>query len=985
MPARRPRTDHRRRPRLEALEGRRLPSVDFQFARGVGAVGPNSDIRANAVATDAAGDVFAVGSLRGTANFATGSTALNLANTGNLDLFVAKYAPDGSLLWAVATAGAGAGSVCQGNGIAVDASGNVLLAGSFSGKVDFDPGLGTAVLTSVGLGDAFVAKLDGNGKFLWGRDIGGIAGAFDAGNAVAVDAAGNAYAAGYFANKATFGGTTLTTGDNDDAFATELDPNGQFLWAAATHGSPTTATTGLGIAPDGSGGACVSGSFSGKVDFDPGLGTTSLTSGGLTDGFLWRLGGGGTLSWAIGLGGPDFDQANAVAIDPAGDVYATGTFTGTADFDPTSSLATLTAGGANDAFVARYDPNGRLSWARGFAGTAGPSVGRAIALDGSGDVITGGDFSSTVNFDPAGGSHPMTSAGSTDIFVSALDGSGRFLAARQAGGAGFDAGTGLAANAGGSIAIAGRYSGPATFGPTALPKLGAISIVVARLAPGATPNTPGSPTLEAASDTGTVGDNLTADAQPTLDVTPAEANDLVELLRDGVVVASRTGPGAITDPGPVPEGAHTYASRQTNPAGLVSPLSNPLTLTIDTTAPLAPSAPGLPIADDTGTLGDGITSGRSPHLYGTAEPGATVRIVDATRGQVASGTAAADGTFSIQPAAPLADGSYSLVASAIDAAGNVGPSGPALALTIDATAPIAPSALALLLADDTGTKGDGITSVPRPHWTGTAEAGATVQLGDAGGSVVASTTAGADGSFSIQPGSAMADGKYLLAARATDAAGNVGVAGPAFALTIDRTAPLAPTAPALLTADDSGTVGDGITSIRAAIDREGRGGRDRAVARPRRRGARLDGRRRRRDIHPPADDTAFGRPVRLRRPRDRRGRERGASRAGPRLDDRRDGPPRPLGLGAAHRRRHGRAWATGSRPSPGRASPGRPSRARRSRSSTRGATSWRRHSLGPMAGSAPSRRRRWPSGPMRSRPGPSTPPGISGRRGPRSP
>ncbi len=175
--------------------------------------------------------------------------------------------------------------------------------------------------------------------------------------------------------------------------------------------------------------------------------------------------------------------------------------------------------------------------------------------------------------------------------------------------------------------------------------------------------------------------------------------------------------------------------------------------------------------------------------------------------------ASPDGSYTVQVPVALADGTYAVQAQAIDAAGNASGAYGALTLTIDTTAPPVPAAPALLAADDTGTVGDGITSVRRPRLTGTAPAGTTVRL-VAAGALLATATAGANGSYTAQVASALADGTYAVQAQAVDVAGNVSPLGAAFSLTIDATPPATPAAPVLLAADDTGALGDGITSVR---------------------------------------------------------------------------------------------------------------------------------------------------------------------------
>ena len=805
----------RRRPAVESLDGRILPSLGVQYALGVGVTGRYVDIRANAVATDAAGDAYVTGSLVGSANFAAGQgAATTLANAGSRDLYVAKYSPAGVLLWAEDMPGANGSSVGQGGGIAVDPSGNVLLTGSYSGTITLGPGSGATALTSgASAFDGFVAKLDGSGRVLWARDIGASAYAVDAGQAITADASGNVYATGLFSGTATFGATALTTASQDDAFVTKLGPNGNFLWAVATQGSSyPAATQGNGIAVDASGNVGVAGSFSAQVDFNPGAGVANLTSAGSKDAFLWKLNPDGSFAWAEGFGGGDVDQANAVAVDAAGDFVTTGGFTGRVAFGAT----TLTAGGSEDAFVLKAGPTGAVLWARSFAGTAGPSVGRAVTLDGAGDVLTDGDFSGTVDFNPGAGSAPLTSAGSTNVYLSELDSAGNYLAVQGMSAPGANFGFGVAASASGAASIVGTYTGPATLGGATIPQAGNASLFVAGLGLGAAPPAaPGAPVLEAASDTGvSQADDITASTSPVFDVPGAVAADTVLLLRDGSVVATRTGPGAIADPGPVPAGYHTYTAIQRDAQGNASSPGPSLGVTFLTIPPPAPAAPALLAADDSGTPGDGLTSARRPRLAGLAQANSTVQLLDASGAVLGTTTSGGDGSYTVAPAADLADGPHTLSVRAIDAAGNVGAPGAALLLTIDATPPAAPTGLALFAADDSGVIGDGITNVRQPRLVGAAEAGSTVQLLDPAGVVLATAAAGPDGSFTVRPAGALADGTYAYRVRAVDAAGNVGPTGPALSLTIDATPPPAPGMPALLAADDSGALGDGITNVR---------------------------------------------------------------------------------------------------------------------------------------------------------------------------
>ena len=121
-------------------------------------------------------------------------------------------------------------------------------------------------------------------------------------------------------------------------------------------------------------------------------------------------------AWAKRMGGASTDFALSIAVDGSGNVYTTGIFVGTADFDPGAGTANLTSLGSYDIFVSKLDASGNFVWAKSMGGT-GPDYGYAIAVDGSGNVYTTGDFQGTVDFDPSAGTANLTSAGDIDIFV----------------------------------------------------------------------------------------------------------------------------------------------------------------------------------------------------------------------------------------------------------------------------------------------------------------------------------------------------------------------------------------------------------------------------------------------------------------------------------------------------------------------------------------------------------------------------------------
>ncbi|MBN4066110.1 SBBP repeat-containing protein, partial [Candidatus Amoebophilus asiaticus] len=160
----------------------------------------------------------------------------------------------------------------------------------------------------------------------------------------------------------------------------------------------TLSDYGNSIAVDGSGNIYITGNFQGTTDFDPGTGTANLTSAGLWDIFFAKYDSGGNYVWAKGIGGLGWDNGLGLALDDTGNVYITGYFQDTADFDPGAGTVYLTSAGGEDIILAKYDTDGNYVWAKGI-GSTNDDFGYGIALDVSGNVYITGYFQDTTDFD----------------------------------------------------------------------------------------------------------------------------------------------------------------------------------------------------------------------------------------------------------------------------------------------------------------------------------------------------------------------------------------------------------------------------------------------------------------------------------------------------------------------------------------------------------------------------------------------------------
>jgi subtilisin-like proprotein convertase family protein len=407
------------KPGVEPLEDRTVPAGwAFVTDSPISTDGPST--------ADAAGNVYVAGGFTGTADFDPGPGTFQLTSAGSTDVYVAKYRPDGSLAWA-RQAGGATDEGCH--GLAVDAAGNVTVAGAFSGTADFDPGPGTLSLSSAGGSDVFVWQLDAQGNLRWARRAGGTG--WDDSRSLKADAAGNVYLTGLFTGTANFGATNLVSAGAEDVFVCKLDPSGNFAWAqrmgGATHDQGNQ--TALFNAPEGLQ-VFVTGAFTGTAGF----GSTTLVDPGNTDAFLCKLDAAtgsfltfaATETQALQFGGADWATGVGLVIDSTGKTYLSGQFGGTADFDPGLGPATMTAPpGLGGYFVE--------------LGAAGNYVRSWIVGDGGGRLVVDANnnlyatapvpANSTFDLDPGPGTAYLTGDSVHNGFVFKLDGAGNFVAA----------------------------------------------------------------------------------------------------------------------------------------------------------------------------------------------------------------------------------------------------------------------------------------------------------------------------------------------------------------------------------------------------------------------------------------------------------------------------------------------------------------------------------------------------------------------------
>ncbi|HZV71133.1 MAG TPA: SBBP repeat-containing protein [Saprospiraceae bacterium] len=272
--------------------------------------------------------------------------------------------------------------------------------------------------------------------------------------AMTSDAHSNIYVAGIFSGTVDFDpGPDIypLTADDRDAFVYKINPDGELVWAKRIGGQETDIA--FDIALDSDDNVVLTGSFHGTVDFDPGAGSVNIGAFGQEDIFVLKLTNAGEYQWARRIGGDGKDEPQSIVIDASNNIYVTGYFSETVDFDPGPNTESHVSKGDEDIFIFSLNEQGELSWAKSI-GSTGNDVGRSIAVDDNRIVVTGG-FTNTTDFDPGDGQQDLTSIGENDIFILQMTGLGAFSWVQQFGNVGEDEGNGITMDTAGNVYATG--------------------------------------------------------------------------------------------------------------------------------------------------------------------------------------------------------------------------------------------------------------------------------------------------------------------------------------------------------------------------------------------------------------------------------------------------------------------------------------------------------------------------------------------------
>jgi len=350
--------------------------------------------------------------------YVSGYTAGGLdgnTSAGDYDIFLVKYDGTGTKQWTIQL---GTSSIDVGTGVATNAAGNIYVGGYTAGDLD---GNGNA-----GGYDLFLVKYDASGTRQWTRQLG--TSAYDWCLGLAVDSSANIYLTGYTAGD--LDGNTNAGGS--DMILVKYDEAGTKQWTRQLGTSSSDVSN--GVAADAGGNIYVAGTTAGDLDGNTGAGEYDV--------FLVKYNSEGTKQWTRQLGTTSFDYASGIAVDTSGNIYICGSTFGDLDGN--------TSAGSYDMFLVKYDAAGDRQWTRQM-GTSTSDWGISVATDTGGNVYVAGHTN--------GGMDGNTSAGGSDIFLVKYNSAGLKQWTRQSGTSASDWATGVYIDAGGNLYVTGYTSG----------------------------------------------------------------------------------------------------------------------------------------------------------------------------------------------------------------------------------------------------------------------------------------------------------------------------------------------------------------------------------------------------------------------------------------------------------------------------------------------------------------------------------------------
>ncbi|BCY29647.1 hypothetical protein KK2020170_25150 [Flavobacterium okayamense] len=449
-----------------AFYGVNLNSQTFDWVKTTGNA---TNDYATKIATDASGNVYALGTYSGTLDLDPSSGTLNVTAVGGTDIFIQKFDAAGNFINGISIGGPGND---VGSSILIDNNGYTTVAGVFEQIIDLDPSAaqnGHAVYNFGTSKDFFIVKYD-DLAYAFSKAIGGAGD--DIVNAMDVDSNNNLILTGIYRGTVDFNpnisvNNSLTTTSGGEAYVLKLDTNLDYVWAKSFVTTDTNGNMGTSIKVDSTDNIIVAGTFKGASDFDPNAGVQSVSAQtSFSAGFIVKLSSVGNYIWKATLNTTDNNISGniyastqetflrEIAIDVNDNVVAIGTFRGrVVDFDPNSGTVNINSdmhiqSGSptiytykNTGYLWKLSSTGSYVWAGAIRTNSSYVSGGdihpfALVFDNNNDFYFSGHFRQNIDLNPASGYTWLTSNGNNDVFIGKFSGSTNDLIwARSYGGA----------------------------------------------------------------------------------------------------------------------------------------------------------------------------------------------------------------------------------------------------------------------------------------------------------------------------------------------------------------------------------------------------------------------------------------------------------------------------------------------------------------------------------------------------------------------
>ncbi|TSJ41870.1 T9SS type A sorting domain-containing protein [Fluviicola chungangensis] len=349
-----------------------------------------------------------------------------------------------------------------GQDLLTDQEGNSYVTAIFSDTFDGDPGASDIILDGGGVGKSFIQKLNPEGELIWIREFNGD-GLINI-NSLTLDTAGNLYGVGIFNGTIDFdpgiGVNNITS--TSKGFLVKFDTDGNLYWVKMMNGSGIAYPNALALDNDQN--PIILGSFSQTIDFDLGASIYNLSSSGSDDFFIQKVDSGGNLMWVKQIYGLQSEVAWYMASDDQ-DIYISGVYESTKDFDPGPGIHTLTPVGNQDIFLVKLTLDGDFVWAKSVGGGA-REYPTDILIDNMGSILLSGVFAgNNVDFDPGSASYLLSALGTENGFALKINHDGDFEWVKTFGSTEYNYVNNLALTSNNEVCLLGVYTSTVDLDP----------------------------------------------------------------------------------------------------------------------------------------------------------------------------------------------------------------------------------------------------------------------------------------------------------------------------------------------------------------------------------------------------------------------------------------------------------------------------------------------------------------------------------------